>query len=292
MKKFVVKTLMLLIIPVFFYCGIGILLKLKIRNDIENHQIFVFGDSQTEFIKFPEIYNHSIHGSPYYVQYEFAKEFISALQGKKVYISCNYHNLSNLYQNRLANDALAPGWRASTFKDLDEYNLINYVYPDIRPADLEYSFFDIKKMPRLLGKLYMPEEHKNIEASVVNDTLSIKGTIERHWKHPEYTLKDAIQKKYLDKLIQLLADNNCEIVLLKMPLTNFYVDHVPSKIKKELTQLPNTYNIRLLDLNTALNISKDYTYFKDYGHLNSKGDALVTEYFKNYELKEKMYTNM
>ncbi len=284
MKRFLIKTCTLLVVPILIYMGIGTLLKVKIHNNIEDYQIFILGDSQTEFIKCPQIYNHSIHGSPYYVQYEFAKEFISSLKGKKVYIACNYHNLSNLYQNRLANDSLLPGWRANTFDNLNKYNLINRRYTEIRPIDLKYSFLDIKKIPRLFKELYFSKEHKNIPSSVINDTLSINNTIQKHWKHPKYILKDTVQKTYLDKLIRLLDDNNCEIVLLKMPLTNFYINNVPNETKKQLTQLPLEYKIRILDLNNTLKISKEYSLFKDYGHLNSKGDSLVTEYFESYEL--------
>jgi hypothetical protein len=285
MKTFIIKTFTALAIPIFLFVGAGTYFKFKISNDIANYQIFILGDSQTEFINFPEIYNRSIHGSPYYVHYEFAKEFISSLKGKKIYIACNYHNLSNLYQNRLSNDSLMPGWRANTFQTLDEYNLINHKYSDIRPIDLEYSFLDIKKFSRLIKKLYFSKENKNIQSSVINDTLSINNAIFNHWKNPKYILKDSIQKTYLDKLIRLLAVNNCEIILLKMPLTNFYIDNVPFGIKRQLAQLPYAYKIRLLDLNNALKISKDYNLFKDYGHLNSKGDLLITEYFRNYVIE-------
>jgi hypothetical protein len=259
-------------------------LKTKTNSNIEKHQIILLGDSQTEFIRFPEIYNYSIHGSPYYVHYEFSKKFIDQIKNKKVYIACNYHNLSKLYQNRLANEEFLPGWRANTFKTINEYNIYNKKYSKIRPKDLNYSFFSIKKVPRLLKKLFITKPNKNSVKSTINDTLKIKGAIKRHWTDPKYTLGDSIQKEYLNKLILLLKENNCEVVLLKMPLTNYYINNVPTVIKNELTLFPNKYKIRMLDLNDTLKISKSYLYFKDYGHLNIKGDSLITEYFRSNEL--------
>lgn len=285
MKLFIFKTFIFIISPILLYLAIVTLMKIKFSNDIDNYHAIILGDSQTEFIRFPEIYNRSIHGSPYYVHYEFAKEFIDQIKGKKIYIACNYHNLSKLYQNRLVNDSLMPGWRNNTFQTLNSYNLFNKKYNNILPKDLSYNFFDIKVKLRLLKDSYLSKTSKNSMNSVVNDTLSIKEDIKRHWNEPKYVLNDFIQRKYLKKLILLLKENNCDIVLLKMPLTSYYTSKVPLKIKKEFKQISYNYKIQLLDLNEDFKISSDYNYFKDYGHLNLKGDSLVTEYFKKNEIE-------
>lgn len=264
-----------------FYSSIGMILKIQFVNKIENFKTIILGDSQTEFIQFREIYNQSIHGSPYYVHYGFAKEFIDQIKGKRVYIACNYHNLSNLYQNRLANDSLAPGWRAKTFQDLNKFSLIN---SERIPNNSEYSLFDIKKTPRLFKEIYFSKANENYQKTVINDTLSIQSDIERHWKNPKYILDDSIQISYLDKLIRLLKKNGCEVILLKMPLTNYYRANVPHDIKWKLSELESEYKVRLLDLNKELDISNSYRYFKDYGHLNKLGDSLVTTFFINNEL--------
>ena len=292
MKSFLYNTLSFIILPLFLLVFVMIALKIKANSDIEKHQIIILGDSQTEFIRFPEVYNYSIHGSPYYVHYEFAKKFIDQIKNKTVYIACNYHNLSKLYQNRLANEKLLPGWRANTFKIINEYNIYNDKYSDIRPKDLNYSFFSIKKAPRLFKKLFITKANKNSITSTINDTLKIDSAIKNHWTDPKYILEDSIQREYLNKLIVLLEENNCDVVLLKMPLTNYYTNNVPIEIKKELTFFPKKHKIRMLDLNNSLKISKDYLYFKDYGHLNLKGDSLVTKYFKKYEIKARIHNNV
>ena len=286
MKSFIIKILLFITIPSLLYVVIGEFLKVEFRNDIGEYQTFVLGDSQTQFVKLPEIYNRSVEGSPYYVHYEFAKEFIEELRDKKIYIGCNYHNFSKLYQNRFVNEALLPGWREDTFRNIDEYYIFNRQHLDLRPKDLPYSFFDIKKVPRLFRKVYFPIKNRNSMVSVRNDTMAIKTTIYRHWRDPENVLSDVIQKSYLLKLIHLLKENNCEVILVKMPLTQYYIDNVPNEIKQITSLLSANYDVRLLDLNQSLQISKDYDYFKDYGHLNLKGDSLVLDYFKKNELIE------
>lgn len=284
MKQFIYKTLLFITIPTLLYSFGWMFLKFKFRNDIENFKTFILGDSQTEFIRLEEIYNHSIHGSPYYVHYEFAKEFIEQIKGKRVYIACNYHNFSKLYQNRLANDSLMPGWRANTFQNLDKYRLLNSRHSEIRSNTSEYSLFDIKKLPYLFKEIYFSKTNENNQKTVINDTLSIQNAIQRHWEHPNYVLNDYIQITYLDKLIRLLNNNDCEVIILKMPVTNYYNINVPEEIKWKLSGLESDYNVRLLDLNQELNISHSYSYFKDYGHLNKSGDSLVNAFFIENEL--------
>ena len=274
------KLIVLATIPVLLYSFVWVCLKFQLRRDIENSKIIILGDSQTKFISFKEIYNHSVDGSPYYVHYEFAKEFVNQIKGKKVYLACNFHNFSKLYQNRLMNENLMPGWRANTFQSLDKYKLLNYNHPEIRPNDLQYSIFEIKKILRFFKEVHCTSTNENNKKTVINDTLSIRKDIERHWRNPKYLLNDSIQTLYFDKLIRFLKNNNCKVSLLKMPLTNYYLDNVPEKIKKQVSALKSDYNVRLLDLNKELKISNNYNYFKDYGHLNKSGDSIVAGFFK------------
>lgn len=287
MKNFLIRAIIFLIIPIVSYSIILCALKFSFNNDISQYSIIILGDSQTEFIHDSEMYNQSIKGSPFFVHFKFSEEFIEQLKGKRIYIACNYHNLSKLYQNRLLNDSLFKGWTASMFRHLDEYHILNYKYPEIRPKDLEYSLFDIEKPAKILYNKFVKKQPHNTRKSISNDTLSISDDIQRHWNNSDYILQDSIQRTYLKKLITLLKENDCEVVLLKMPLTNYYIENVPIEIKNELSELANKYKIRILDLNKELNISSEYKYFKDYGHLNKSGDSLVMDYFKKNEIIQK-----
>lgn len=292
MKKFLVKATLFFIVPIFIHAAIFYTLKFGFIDDISRSPIIILGDSQTEFIRDVEIYNRSIQGSPYFVHFKFSEDFMEQVKGKKIYIACNFHNFSKLYQNRLANDSLLVGWRTSIFNQLDEYHIFNHKYLEIRPDDLDYTFFDIKKLPKLFYKTYLRQDSKNSLKSIINDTLSISTAIQRHWNHSGYVLEDSTQNTYLKKLITLLNKNDCEVVLLKMPLTNYYIENVPKEIKNELSELSNNHNIRILDLNKELSISNEYKYFKDYGHLNKLGDSLVMDYFIKNEIKAQTHKNV
>ncbi|MFL1896333.1 hypothetical protein ACJRPK_11575 [Aquimarina sp. 2-A2] len=284
MKKFIFKTTLFFITPIVAYVAIFYFLKFSFKNDIARYPVIVLGDSQTEFIRNENIYNLSIHGSPFFVLFKFSEQFIDQLKGKKIYIASNYHSLSKLYENRLANDSLLPGWRASMFEQVNTYNIVNHKYSKIRPSDLDYSFFDIKKIPKLFHRVYLNNKSENSMNNIIKDTLSISNAIHRHWNHESYLLKDSIQKTYLKKLITFLNENNCEVILLKMPLTSYYTENVPLEVKDQLSDLSNDHDVRVLDLNKELAISNKYKYFKDYGHLNKSGDSLIIDYFMKNEI--------
>jgi len=286
MRAFLKKILLFCTILLATYISSYALLEIQLKNTIKNHSIILLGDSQTKFINHPEIYNYSVEGSPYFIHYEFAKKHINSLKNKKIYIAYNYHNLSKLYQNRLANDSLLPGWRENVFKTFNENRFFNHNDSDVKPVDIEYDFINLNKISELFKKVYSSKDEINTMESVINDTLSIASAINRHWNHSDYILNDTIQRKYLDKLTTLLKEANCEVILLKMPLTNYYINNVPESIKNELLLLPKKLNVDLLDLLSKLKISKQYKYFKDYGHLNKNGDVLITNFFKQNVLKE------
>lgn len=284
MGKFLKTISAFILSPILLYVLGFLVLKFFLQKEISNYSYVILGDSQTEYILHPDIYNRSIKGSPYFIHYEFAKEFADQLAGKTIYIACNYQNFSKLYQNRLENENLFPGWRSSMVKELDRYHILNYPHKDILPPNTNYPAFDIKKIPKLIREIYFKKDPVNVTKNI-RDTLTIGKTIKRHWKHNGYISDDQIQRYYLMELVNLLKKNNCEVVLLKMPLTRYYSRNVPLEIHQELIQFSNDNHIRLLDLDNHLFPSSEYNYFKDYGHLNTKGDSVVMKYLLTNELK-------
>lgn len=286
MKQFLKKVLIFILLPFVIYAISFLYMKRCFRNDLSSHPVIILGDSQTEFIRDPAIFNSSIHGSPYFVHYKFCKQFIEQIKNKKVYISCNYHNFSKRYQNRLVNDSLYKGWRSNMFNHLDDYHIFNYKYGEIRPKDLEYTFISINKYQKLFTQVFLNNETENSMLNISNDTMSIAYSIQNHYNDPAYVLDDSVQQTYLNKLIELLTSNNCEVILLQMPLARYYINNVPIDIKNQLLEIASNHKIRILDLNKELLISGKYEYFKDYGHLNKVGDTIVNEYFRKHELNK------
>ena len=257
------------------------MLKLTYKKVLNNAQIVLFGDSQTEFIKSSTIYNRSINGSPYFVHYAFAKTFINQLRGKTIIIAFNYHNLSKLYQNRFLNDSLFPGWKEDMINHTHEFNLVNFNRYETSDVFHSKKVFDIKSAYNLFKLLFLKKNLENTNGFVV-DSMSISETIYRHWKHPDYITNDSIQQFYLMNLVKLLKHNNCRVILLKMPLTNFYLENVPLSEKQKYLRLVEKLNVDFINLNDSLKISNQYKYFKDYGHLNLVGDSLVVNNLKKY----------
>tara|TARA_Y100000385_G_C13010553_1_gene601458 strand:- start:328 stop:1200 length:873 start_codon:yes stop_codon:yes gene_type:complete len=279
MRSFLVKVLLFFSFPIFLHCAILVVAKQNLIYNLKNSERIILGDSQTKFIDLEGTFNRSTDGSPYFIHYFFVKEFINEIKGKEVYIALNYHNLSNLYQNRLSKKTIkniGEGWSEKQFKILDAHRLFNCKYPELRPIHLDYRPFDIKKVISLVEKEY----EKRIPNTIVfvEDTLTINTAIKRHFYNPEYILDDSIQRSYLNKLIRILKNNDCNVVFLKMPLTSYYYNNVPYTIQGDLIEVSIENNVRILDLNDSLKISKNYNYFKDYGHLNKSGDEIIKQY--------------
>ena len=284
MKKFSVKISLFLLVPSMLYVGSFSFLVSQFRNKIENSDYIILGDSHTQFLKDDEIYNGTFNGCPYFVHFEFAQKFADQLKGKKVFISCNYHNLSKLYQNRLVNNDLLPNWKQFVFDRMNDFNILDIGREQLTEDGLTYNKEVLKKLRRLFQTVYFSNE-LNESNSVENDTLSIGETIHNHYYHEDYLIEDSVQVLYLRKLVSFLDSINCEVTLIKMPLTNYYKENVPKDIKREFVKLSHNMGVRTIDFDSLLDISKEYKYFKDYAHLNVYGDSLTIDLFKKLELK-------
>lgn len=277
MRKFLFRCGLFLAIVVATYtiCFAGI--KFLLRRKIAQSEIIVFGDSQTRNLNFPNSFNLSIGGSPYFVHYVFADEFKSAIRNKKILIACNAHSLSNLYQNRLQNDSLLPGWASQSIERMNRYAFLNRQLAGINP---ETPWFDMKglvdKPIQMVKDAFVP--NKPNTGSFIRDTMQIAEIVERHFFDPRLTAPDKIQRRYLEKLIATLQANKNDVYLLKMPVTHFYDRRAPTEIKETISQVANSTRVELIDLQTALQIQQRYDLFLDYGHLNIRGDSMVQQH--------------
>jgi hypothetical protein len=285
MKKFIFKFIYFFQISIIIYLSVLTAVKVNYIESIEKNKILILGDSQTEFINLPNALNHSIIGSPYFIHYAFVTKFQKQIQNKKIYLACNYHNFSELYENRLRNDSIMPGWKESNLNIANDYDLhlLNYennfgvveVLKGLNP-------FDFKKILRLTQNLNIDSNKENTR-DFIKDTTRINDVIQRHWKNKEHKVRDYIQQKYLNFLIESLLANNNEVIFLKMPLTNYYESNVPTMYKNKIYGLSQKYRIKILDLQSNLKISHRYELFKDYGHLNLNGDKIVNDYLQRLE---------
>jgi len=286
MKKFIFKVSFFIILLIILYTLPFQYIKNDLSKRISNSETLIIGDSHTEYIDLPNTFNYSVPGSAYFTQYSFIKEFENSIKNKKVFLAFNYHNLSNLYQNRLLNDSILPKWKEHNLKLVNKYNLYNkYRFENINENINPFKLIDFKKNIDDFASLCLFNKNESINSSTsVADTIQIKDAIFRHWLNPKYVVQDKIQRDYLNRMIMLLLKNGNEVVLLKMPITRYYFNNIPSETKKELDSFSYTNGLRLLDLHARLKLQNNYNLFKDYGHLNIKGDSIVVNYFLENEL--------
>lgn len=280
MKRFIKTILLFSLLIIVGYIGIFFYLRAQVSKQISDSSIIVLGDSHTEFLKLPgNTFNRSISGCPYFVHYYFCQDFSEELKGKKVYIAYSFHNLSKLYENRLKNEQLLPNYKDNMLNHTNDFNLINIPHNNIAVAN-DFTWITLNKVPKLWD--YDKERKKNLTKSACGDTASY-SLAKKHYLDSRYVLEDKVQREYLQKIIKLLRNNNCEVILLKMPLTDKYKEIVPSKIKADFNAFAMKNNTEILDLDSILSISDQCNYFKDFDHLNRKGDQLVSTYFSNQQ---------
>lgn len=87
-------------------------------------------------------------------------------------------------------------------------------------------------------------------------------------------------REKMDKMVELCKQNNCELVLIKIPEPRFWI---PEK-NQTITEYANSKNIQFIDLNYDENININWeTDTQDGGdHLNIKGAEKIGEYLSNY----------
>lgn len=87
--------------------------------------------------------------------------------------------------------------------------------------------------------------------------------------------------QYFEKTIELCQKNDVDMVAIKYPVTDYYIDIVASECKNiNLAYLPQDsilakYNIPLFDLETAF--ADDYELYSDGHHMNKAGQRKVTK---------------
>lgn len=280
MKNFIQKTLIIITLPLTLYILIFSFLKFNLEKKISEKDFIIIGDSHTQHLNIPNTYNYSVSGSPYIIHYNFLHSIKKSLNDKTVIIAFGYHNISSLYENRFNNNVNKPGWIPMVNSELNATNFINKSYNySWRQNKLENIFSKNR-----LTKLYLNNyKNKSINSKVVKkDTAFFAKTIEKHFYLSGFLVDDKIQEKYLSLIIELLLDHNCKIILLNTPVTSYYQNHIPERIKIKFDKMISKYNKTLyLNLNKILIKEIDETIFKDADHVNLKGDKIIEDYITN-----------
>ncbi len=284
MKTFILKISLFIGIFICYYIIIFLILNNRLESKISSSQAILLGDSHTEFLDLPQTIKYSKSGSPYIVHYNFVKRFKKKIKGKKIFISFGYHNIANYLENRFRSEIVFPGWLEFVNTELSNFNLIGKSYNyEWQKGYIIKNIFTKRKLVNLYNMNFnkWPSNTSYFE----KDTSNFIWTIKKHYLNPKYRYKDKMQKKYLSMLIKELEVNNNEIILINTPETEFYLEHVPSRIKKSYYNfIAQNHNVKFIDFNSILKADIDSTYFRDADHVNQKGDRLVEKYLIDYIL--------
>ncbi|MEH7381382.1 hypothetical protein V7138_13045 [Bacillus sp. JJ1533] len=87
---------------------------------------------------------------------------------------------------------------------------------------------------------------------------------------------------YYEKLIKLAQDNGIEVVLIRYPLANEYLqlidEDVEAKFAKTVEEITSQYDVRILDYRNVFTEKQDY--FSNEDHLNQEGATKLGEIVK------------
>ena len=236
MKKFIIKALIFLVIPVFLACVTIFIYKSKVNNiriDESTH-ILILGDSHTQSgiddSKIKNSLNISQSSEHFLYSYNVLKLLLdNNSQIDKVILGVSYHSFGKSYDKYIQDEdktivmfpRYLPILDKESITDINELPLkqLKGIFKNIviglfnNSAIQNYSF---------IGSFY------NSNRSNLNDS-TINAAIQRHY----FTESGNVQKysdyqvKYLNKIVELCSAKNIELIVVNTPINNNYYKNIP-----------------------------------------------------------------
>lgn len=282
MKRFTLRTVTFLGIPVVLYLMLFFMYGWLVKNEVRNAEVIILGDSQSQLIQEESVFNYSVRGAPYFVHLSFAERFEKELENKRVMISFNYPNLSAMYDNRLYNDNLIAGYNQKVYNELNTFRIFQGSYWDL---PFERSFSAKQKVDKLFRLHYIVfgEDYYRNLPDRSGDRAFMKSIADVQYRNEKHKRSNALQVYYLEELVKKLKSLNCEVSVIKMPVTDYYRSLVPERITASYDSLIDSMDVTLIDLQSELGIGSDESLFKDWVHLREAGVKKMMDHFgSNY----------
>ena len=279
MKKFIIKTLTLSIIPVLFIFATIVTYKHKINNikiDDSIH-ILISGDSHTQTgiddSKIKNSLNISQTSEHFLYTYNVLKLLLdNNSQLNKVILGVSFHSFSKVYD-----------------KFIHDGDKTIHMFPRYFPIlDIE-SIIDINKLPLMefrgifknvvKGLFNKPEIsdysfigsfHKSTESNLNDSTIN--AAIQRHY----YTEKGELynyshyQIKYLNKIIELCNTKNIELIIINTPIHYNYYKKIPINFLLHYYSTIQQFGDKIIFWD-FFSVDFPIDYYGDGDHLNSTG---------------------
>lgn len=240
--------------------------------------------------------------------YYLLKECMNNTEVNKVFLEV-YHSVLGkeiiageaLTKTFIISDYMKPSWNKVNYLyyTVDSDNFINaFILPRrewMKLFDLEYivTLFEVKSADAYNNYEYI--RHTNEEylgkgfvfsyETLNPDTMFRNESLQplNDMIIPEYNME------YLNKIVELCANNNIELTLFVAPMPEFTLVDIGNydKYIEYMTAFAQNNNFNFYDFNLVKPnyLSLDNTDFKDYDHLNGKGADKFSKFFAKFYLQ-------
>jgi hypothetical protein len=301
MKKFIIKTLIFLFIPVFLACVTIFIYKSKVSNIRidESTQILILGDSHTQSgiddSKIKNSLNISQSSEHFLYSYNVLKLLLdNNSQIDKVIIGVSYHSFGKSYDKYIQDEdktivmfpRYLPILDKESITDINELSFkhLKGIFKNIviglfnNSAIQNYSF---------IGSFYK-SNRSNLNDSTIN------AAIQRHY----FTESGNVQKysnyqvKYLNRIVALCSAKNIELIVVNTPINNNYYKNIPENFVTNYYSTIQLFGdkINFYDFH-SVDFPKDC--YGDGDHLNSIGakrlSLLINERINDEENKARTH---
>lgn len=283
MKKFVVKTVIFLLI-LLLYFGVNAVINYSIYSlrpvPLVHKSVLIAGDSHTQQSLNPNLFssahNISLAADPYVVIYWKLQKIVESYRPDTLIIGFAPHNIAafndaKFIMNREGN------WASELYRrtyPIEHFHEIDSIVPIDYLAYYKILWKQICFYPKISHENYIGYYYSSPITWVPSEW---KKTIDNHYfsNGKEQGLSD-ISVSYLDSIVNLCQTKHITLVLVSNPVHKNYFDHIPPEIWKTYDSLKTQYK------NKAIIIDRTQEYYPDSlhldtDHLNERGSTRFTK---------------
>ena len=279
MQRFIIKISVIIGFSMAIYILCFYIIIFVLRSRIDKSMAIILGDSHTEHIDIPNTFNYSFPGAPYILHYNFLEEFKHVLSNKLVIVSFSANNISNYKTYRFNNLDFRPDWIFMVNSRLNSFNMLpNPSYSRYKWYDNGINSLSVEKFRSLLHNVTV-----NSQDIFIYETDRVDAVISKHFSSEIYNCEDTYEKEYLLKMLELLNQLDCKVILLNTLKSKHYNNAIPEDYSEQYRALRddvlNQYpNVTYIDLNNHPLIHYKEEFLKDPDHTNITGDSVTIQF--------------
>ncbi|MCK7591668.1 hypothetical protein M0G43_13855 [Subsaxibacter sp. CAU 1640] len=284
MKRFLVKLLFFMLIPVVYFAVMmttNYFIYNSQQNLVKNKHILIIGDSHPQRSLNPEYMsgaqNISQPAEPYFITFWKLKKITQSYTPDTLIIGFAPHNISEFNDFKLSDGF----WSAHQFKmcySIEEFKNL--------PKNI---FIDYKTFYKVLWKqtaFYPKRNHANYIGGYTNNTKSNVKDWEiasnRHFYYNGNNLGvSEVAVNYLDSIVSLAKSKKIKTVMVNNPVHEKYLEKIPPKIMKRYDQLKEKYKTSVIMFDKTTDKYPD-SLLLNADHLNEYGAKRFTNELNDY----------